>query len=137
VVWGWCYASRGFITLHTRGQINRRELYILLAHEFTHYLDYKTRTGKWRNALQPHGERFQRMLWGVIPRPLWVRASRGRWIDNSSAHRPEFQPDLRDPVLLLVGTESAESEHAHEARHQGGNVQLRPLSGMPQECSNP
>jgi hypothetical protein len=93
-VWGVCHLSRGFITLHVGPKANRRDKYILLAHEFAHYLHYLLdgRVGRRWNAL-PHGERFQRLLWRVIPIGLWKRASTGRWVVGPAAHRPQFQPD--------------------------------------------
>jgi hypothetical protein len=92
-VWGVCSTSLGCITLHLGPKANcRREQYILLVHEFAHWYDDKTSSYRWRCTNLPHGERFQRLLWGMLPRILWARASRGQWIGNRSAHRPEFQP---------------------------------------------
>ena len=92
-VWGWCHhRSKPLITLHVGPATNKRDIYILLAHEFAHSLDYQTKQGKWRDL--PHGERFQRILWGTLPRGLWKRASSGVWIIGRSKHRPEFQPIL-------------------------------------------
>ena len=87
-------------------------MYILLAHEFAHWYDFHTRTGKWKQGLLPHGERFQRILWGLIPRPLWARASREHWVSSSSAHRPEFQPDLCHALDLLEGAHATETQQA-------------------------
>jgi Zn-dependent peptidase ImmA (M78 family) len=91
-VWGRCYWSRGYITLHlgTTDKRGRRDKYILLAHEFAHYLHHKTFTRK--NWGQPHGEQFQRILWGLVPRGLWRRSGSGQWVVGRSAHRPEYQP---------------------------------------------
>ena len=89
---GRCHANSGYITLHIGPKAPRLEKYILLAHELTHYLDYKTSTGKWKRDRRPHGERFQRMLWGTINRRFWKHASKGHWIRSSSAHKPEYQP---------------------------------------------
>lgn len=99
--WGWCYGGRRIISLHFgKGANIRREQYILLAHEFAHYLDYWTSTPKWRRANMPHGEQFQRLLWNTLPRSLWKRAASGNWVRGSSAHRPEFQP--RDIIVEVA-----------------------------------
>lgn len=92
-VWGWCHhRGQPFITLHVGPNANKRDMYIVLAHEFAHTLDYQTTKGKWRNERLPHGERFQRLLWGTLPRGLWKRACGVRYSIGQSKHRPEFQP---------------------------------------------
>jgi hypothetical protein len=88
-VWGW-FHGQWYITLHMGPDASRRDQYILLAHEFAHYLTSATTAKKYRQ--KPHGERFQRILWGTLPRSLWRRASSGRWVGGRSGHRPEFQP---------------------------------------------
>ncbi len=88
---GRCHWHKGFITLHIGAKTNRRERMVLLVHEFTHYLDYKTRAPSWRKKIQPHGDRFQIMLWKTLAKGLWKRASTGHWVTGPSAHRPEFQ----------------------------------------------
>jgi hypothetical protein len=91
--WGWCHWHDGYITIHLAGDVNKREKYILLAHEFAHWYDYwSTPPGKWRRNLRPHGERFQRLLWGLVPRGLWRRAASDRFNRSSSRHLPEYQP---------------------------------------------
>lgn len=90
-VWGWAWPHK--IVLHLGPQAtNRREQYILLAHEFTHYLVRWTTPYKHR-VHTSHGERFQRVLWGVLPYGLWKRAGSGHWATGSSAHKVKFQPD--------------------------------------------
>ena len=95
-VWGTCWwtAKRSLI-LYLGRRSNKRDHYILLAHEFAHALDAFTARGKWAVIRRKkfHGERFQRLLWGLIPRGLWKRAATPRWGRDSSRHRPEFQPD--------------------------------------------
>jgi hypothetical protein len=93
-VWGRSHNSKGFIVLHLGPKSTRADWYILLAHEFCHQLDYWTSAPRWRRENMPHGDRFQILLWKTLPRAFWKRASRGQWISNRSAHRPEFQPDL-------------------------------------------
>ena len=91
--WGWCHARRdGYITIHRSKGCNKRELYILLAHEFAHWWDHFSTVPSARRSIRPHGERFQRILWGVVPRGLWKRAMGPRFNRSSSRHRPEFQP---------------------------------------------
>lgn len=93
-VWGSSHNENCYITLHMRASANKRDKYILLCHEFAHYLDFHTSKGIWQRHRRPHGERFQRLLWGLVPRGLWKRAAQGQWIvKNGSSHRPEFQPD--------------------------------------------
>lgn len=92
-VWGRCkysYRGTGAITLHLGVNSVRRDWYILLAHEFAHWVDKHTVAPKYRPT--GHGETFQRILWGLVPRTLWKRASRDQWIGTSSAHKPQFQP---------------------------------------------
>lgn len=92
-VWGRCHHNKKpYITLHVGPTANKRDIYILLAHEFAHTLHWQTVKGKWRYEYRPHGEQFQRLLWGTLPRGLWKRASGGRWAIGSSRHRTEFQP---------------------------------------------
>jgi len=92
-VWGWCHhRGQPFITLHVGPKANKRDMYIVLAHEFAHTLDYQTTKGKWKNERLPHGERFQRLLWRTLPKGLWKRASGTRYSIGQSRHRPEFQP---------------------------------------------
>lgn len=88
---GWCWSHRRQITLHLPKGSNPSEWIVLLAHEFAHYLDYWTSTPLWRKKNMPHGERFQRLMWGTLSRNQWERAASGHWIEGRSAHRPEFQ----------------------------------------------
>ena len=61
--WGWCHARRdGYITIHRSKGCNKRELYILLAHEFAHWWDHFSTVPSARRSIRPHGERFQRIL---------------------------------------------------------------------------
>jgi len=92
-VWGRCYWRRrgGFITLHIPRGADRRDMLILLAHELTHWVNYKKDLNLVRHS--PHGPRFQWQLWRLLPRYLWDRASCGQWIATSSAHDPSFRPD--------------------------------------------
>lgn len=87
-VWGRCHGS--YLTLHMGPRSSRRDQYILLCHEFAHYLNRMRFTRK--NRGQPHGEQFQRILWGLVPRGLWKRAGSGYWVTGPSAHRTEYQP---------------------------------------------
>ena len=90
---GTCYSKRRKIYLHLGRNSDHRDWIILLAHEFSHYLDDWTNQGKWRRVNKPHGERFQRLLWGTLSRLQWDRASSGHWATGSSAHKPQFKPD--------------------------------------------
>ena len=87
--WGRAYTRRGYITLHIGEKVPLSDIKILLAHEIAHHINARTPGA----SGQPHGERFQRILWKVVPRSLWERASSGRWVTGPSAHRPEFKPE--------------------------------------------
>lgn len=89
--WGKCSTSQKRLILHIGIKSNRRDQMILLAHEFTHYLDFSTTPRHLWRKVRPHGDRFQILLWKTLAKGLWKRASKGRWIYGSSAHRPEFQ----------------------------------------------
>ncbi len=91
-VWGWCHHAKPIITLHYQTRYNKRDMMILLAHEFAHHYDYLSTVPSARRKIRPHGERFQRIFWGTLARGLWKRASHERWTGGRSAHRPEFQP---------------------------------------------
>lgn len=95
IVWGYCHhrGPYGFITLHVGPAAESRDIIVLLAHELAHWYDYQTSAGKWANDRQPHGERFQIILWRLLPRVYWPRASAKRWITGKSAHRPKYQPE--------------------------------------------
>lgn len=90
-VTGVCYSGRRQLILHLTKGSSPNDWIILLAHEFSHYLEYWTSHGKWRNINKPHGERFQRLLWTTLSKKQWSRAASGSWITGSSKHKPEFQ----------------------------------------------
>jgi hypothetical protein len=104
LVWGYANRRTGKITLHLGIRSNKRDHYILLAHEFSHYLHWHTTPR--RSLGTAHGERFQRILWGTLPYGLWKRASSTHWARGPSAHRPQFQPDRG------VGEEFVEEAYA-------------------------
>lgn len=91
-VWGTCYTQRGYLVLHIGALATHRDKFILLVHELSHWVNDLTSSRRWQRHHQPHGERFQRILWGMLPMWMWARASRGQWIGQSSAHRVEYQP---------------------------------------------
>jgi hypothetical protein len=91
---GGCYYHHGnFITLRVGTKSNRRDQYILLVHELSHHIDRMTAYGKWLRSRRPHGERFQRILWGTLTKALWRRASNPSWVAGRSGHEPKYQPD--------------------------------------------
>lgn len=92
---GWCWSNRRQITLHLPKGSDYREWIVLLAHEFSHYLDFWTSSPRWRKQNMPHGERFQRLMWSTLSKVHWERAASDHWIRGQSAHRPEFQNDAR------------------------------------------
>lgn len=92
-VLGHCWYRRRQITLHIPKGSRTDDWIILLAHEFAHYVDYWTSSPRWRKENLPHGERFQRLMWGTLSKKQWPRAAEDHWIKFASAHRPEFQGD--------------------------------------------
>lgn len=90
-VWGRAYSGRRQLILHITRETSPNEWIVLLAHEFSHYLEHWTSHGKWRRINKPHGERFQRLLWSTLSKHQWPRASSGHWVQGSSKHKPEFQ----------------------------------------------
>lgn len=87
---GTCYWYRGIITLRVGPRASRRDQYILLAHEFSHYIQHRAKGRSGRRS-STHGELFQLILWRTVPRGLWKRASQGHWVLGSSAHDPKYQ----------------------------------------------
>lgn len=76
------------ITMRVGPHTNRKDLYILIVHEMAHHVHHFL-----DGHGMPHGERFQRIFWGMLPAGLWKRAARGHWGRGRSAHKPQFQPD--------------------------------------------